>query len=75
MTKARKTKCSIDGCDNYVKYKKSRVCEACYQFMYYWQHRSVTDKMKHVHKLDRWSKRAHVVLVPTRVTTLKRKAG
>jgi hypothetical protein len=76
--------CVMPGCENAAVYKSAKICHACYAFMHYWKDRSVTDRMQHVHKIDRWSTRAHSVLLPEKVETLgpkrrgrpaRRKAG
>lgn len=77
----KKMICVMDGCDKEQAYKESKLCSACYAFMYYWQDRSVTDRMNHVHKIERWNARAHSALIPAKVTsirtkrTTRRKAG
>ena len=72
MTK-KKDWCVMDGCKNEAFYKESGLCTACYSFMYYWQNRSVTDRMKHVQKIERWEKRAHSALMPKKVESIGHK--
>lgn len=65
-------KCSLPGCNRVAYHKKSVLCKACYQFLYYWNKRSVTDKMRHVHKVGQWNERV-AALVPLKVAQLRRK--
>jgi len=73
----KKDTCVMDGCVNDRYYKQSGLCTACYAFLYYWQDRSVTDKMRHVRKIERWNQRVHAGLMPAKVSSIsnKRKAG
>ena len=73
MATYRPEKCSMDGCINDVVYKRRGICSACYSFMKYWGDRSVSDKILHAQKIERWEKRAHVVLTPKKVTSIPRK--
>ena len=55
-----------------LKYVKSKLCESCYQFLYYWRKKSVTQVMERHHTLQRWSTRTEK-LIPDRVSPIKRK--
>ena len=65
-------RCTLPGCDNEIHYKQSQLCNCCYQFLHYWNKRSVTDKMKHVQRVGRWNERV-VALIPQKVVRIKRR--
>ena len=73
MTDKQKHTCRVSGCTNAVKHRHSRLCGACYAFMNYWKDRTVTDRMKRVDKIKFWADRADEMLVPAKVSTLKKK--
>jgi len=37
--------------------KAAKLCNACYQYLYYWQDKSVTDKMKRMKQISLWQER------------------
>lgn len=80
MAKPRKKTfgpCVTDGCDRKAEHKESSLCKRCYAFQHYWVGRSVTDKMKRVKQIEYWNRRAHQMLMPSNVTSMrgKRKTG
>lgn len=73
---ARKKKlgnCVQPGCENDAYYVGAKLCTACYAFHHYWTNRSVTDKMKRAKKLQFWAVRAEDVLMPQKVTNIRKK--
>jgi len=64
--------CVQGGCENPAFYVESKLCTACYAFHHYWTGRSVTDKMKRVRKLAFWNERAHDVLMPEKVSPIRK---
>ena len=68
---AKIKKCRVRGCNNEAEHKESGLCKKCYAFMYYWNERSVTDKMKRIDQLEFWQKRANQLLLPQGVRKLR----
>jgi hypothetical protein len=66
--------CIQPGCPNAAYYTGAKLCTACYSFHHYWTGRSVTDKVKRAEKLQFWAIRAEDVLMPQKVTNIRKKA-
>lgn len=44
-------KCIMENCNRDIFYKKSQLCAPCYQALYYWKQKSVTEIVQRKGKL------------------------
>ena len=63
MGAKRKTKsstkdmCCMNGCDREAFYKRSKLCQRCYSWLYYNKGKSVTELMERKQQLEFWESR------------------
>lgn len=67
-------RCVMDNCNREVFYKKSGLCAPCYQALYYWKKKSVTEIVQRKNKLRLFATRMDAV-EPTVTVLGKRKAS
>lgn len=63
--------CNMPGCNEPAKW--TGLCNACYQFLWYWKGKTPGQVMRRVAALEK-AERRMAVLMPERVAKLKRKA-
>lgn len=44
-------RCIMENCNREIFYKKSQLCAPCYQALYYWKQKSVTEIVQRKSKL------------------------
>lgn len=67
-----KGKCVMDNCDRELFYKNSGLCAPCYQALYYWRKKSVTEIMQRKNKLRVFISRMDTVEPKVSVMTRKK---
>lgn len=46
--------CAVDHCDQPIHFRRAGLCKNCYQRMYYWEKRSITERMQRRRRLLVW---------------------